>query len=42
MKTALVACGVFLVAFALLAVVPDADIVPAGVRRVLDDVAGIW
>jgi len=42
MKTVLIACGVFLVGFALLTGASDADIVPGGVRQVLDDVASIW
>jgi hypothetical protein len=42
MKTLLTAGIVFLVGVALLQIVPDADIVPTGVRAVLDDVDRIW
>ncbi len=42
MKTLLTAGIVFLVGMALLVVTADADIVPAGVRAVLDDVDRIW
>ncbi len=42
MKTLLTAGIVFLVGVALLGVIPDADIVPTGVRAVLDDVDSIW
>jgi hypothetical protein len=43
MKTTLLTAGtVFLVGMALLGVTADADIVPAGVRAVLDEIAGIW
>ncbi len=42
MKTLLTAGIVFLVGVALLGVIPDADIVPTGVRAVLDNVDSIW
>ena len=42
MKTLLTAGIVFLAGVALLWVIPDADIVPTGVRAVLDDVNSIW
>ncbi len=42
MKTLLTAVIVFLAGMALIGVIPDADIVPTGVRAVLDDVNGIW
>jgi hypothetical protein len=42
MKTLLTAGIVFLAGVALLWVIPDADIVPTGVRAVLDEIAGIW
>jgi hypothetical protein len=42
MKTLLTAGIVFLVRVSLLWVIPDADIVPTGVRAVLDDVNSIW
>jgi hypothetical protein len=42
MKTVLTAGMVFLAGMALLAITPDADIVPTGVRSVLDEIAGVW
>ena len=42
MKSLLTAGIVFLLGAALLAIIPDADIVPTGVRAVLNDVASIW
>jgi hypothetical protein len=42
MKTLLTAGIVLLVGVALIGVIPDADIVPTGVRAVLDDVNSIW
>ncbi len=42
MKSLLTAGIVFLLGAALLAIIPDADIVPTGVRSVLDNVANIW
>ena len=42
MKSLLTAGIVFLLGAALLAIIPDADIVPTGVRAVLDDVDNIW
>jgi hypothetical protein len=42
MKGLLTAGIVFLLGAALLQIVPDADIVPTGVRAVLDDVDSIW
>ncbi len=42
MKTLLTAVIVLLVGVALLGVTADADIVPPGVRAVLDNVASIW
>ncbi len=42
MKSLFTAGIVFLLGAALLAIIPDADIVPTGVRAVLDDVDNIW
>ncbi|HEX9770812.1 MAG TPA: hypothetical protein VGA50_16695 [Kiloniellales bacterium] len=42
MKNLLVAVGVFLIGVVLINVVPTVDLVPDGVRAVLDEVAGIW
>ncbi len=42
MKRVFIAFGVFAVGFALLNVVPDADLVPSGVRAVLDEIATVW
>jgi hypothetical protein len=42
MKSVFIACGVFAVGVAILSVVPDADLLPSGVRAVLDDVATAW
>ena len=42
MKTLLTAVIVLLVGVGLLGVIPDANIVPTGVRAVLDDVNSIW
>ncbi len=42
MKALLTAGIVLLVGVALIGVIPDADIVPTGVRAVLDDVNSIW
>lgn len=42
MKTVLMAACVFLLGFALIDAIPGTDLVPTGVRTVLDEVAGIW
>ena len=42
MKTLLAAVIVLLAAVVLLQIIPYADIVPTGVRDVLDAIAGIW
>ncbi len=42
MKTLLAAVMVLLAAVVLLQIIPYADIVPTGVRDVLDAIAGIW
>ena len=42
MKKLLTAGIVFLLGAALLAIIPDADIVPTGVRAVLNGVDSIW
>jgi hypothetical protein len=42
MKRVFIAFGVFAVGFALLNVLPDADLLPSGVRAVLDDFATVW
>ncbi len=42
MKATLLACGVILVGLALLATLSGTDLVPSGVRAVLDDVTNIW
>jgi hypothetical protein len=42
MKRVFMAFGVFAVGFALLNVIPDADLLPSGVRAVLDDFATVW
>ena len=42
MKSLLTAGIVFLLGAALLAIIPDADIVPIGVRAVLNEVDSIW
>ncbi len=42
MKSLLTAGIVFLLGAALLAIIPDADIVPTGVRAVLNEVDSIW
>jgi hypothetical protein len=42
MKTLLTAGIIFLAGVALLGVIPDADIVPTGVRAVLNNVDSIW
>ena len=42
MRTLLIAGMVFLAGIVLLQIIPDADIVPPGVRAVLDEMAGIW
>jgi hypothetical protein len=42
MKTLLTAVIVLLVGVGLLGVIPDANIVPTGVKAVLDDVDNIW
>ena len=42
MKILLTAGIVLFVGVALLGVIPDANIVPTGVRAVLDDVDNIW
>jgi len=42
MKNFVIAFGVFAVGIVVLSVIPDTDLVPPGVRAVLDDVASIW
>jgi len=42
MKSLLTAGVVFLVGVALLGVIPGADIIPTGVRAVMDEMSGIW
>jgi hypothetical protein len=42
MKNAVIAFGLFAIGFAILSVIPDADLIPSGVRAVLDDVAAVW
>lgn len=42
MKTLVIACGLFAAGFAMLVVLSGADLVPAGVRAILDDVAAVW
>ena len=42
MKSLLTVGIVFLLGAALLAIIPDADIVPTGVRAVLNEVDSIW
>jgi hypothetical protein len=42
MKSLAMAVGILLVGTALISVMPEADLIPDGVRTVLDDVARIW
>ena len=42
MRTLLIAGLVFLAGATLLQVIPDADLIPTGVRAVLDDINSIW
>lgn len=42
MKNLFIALGVLAIGVAFLIVIPDTDLVPPGVRAVLDDVATIW
>ena len=42
MKSLLIACGVFAIGLAVLSAVPDADLLPQGVKTVLSEVAGVW
>jgi hypothetical protein len=42
MKILLTASVVFFAGVVLLQIIPDADIVPGGVRAVLDEVDSIW
>ena len=42
MKNAVIAIGLFAIGFVILSVIPDADLIPSGVRAVLDDVAAVW
>lgn len=42
MKKLFIAFGVFAIGVAVLSVIPDTELVPSGVRAVLDDVATIW
>ncbi len=42
MKNFFIAFGVFAIGVAVLSVLPGTDLVPPGVRAVLDDVAAIW
>jgi hypothetical protein len=42
MKSLFIAFGVFAIGFAILSVTPGADLIPSGVRAVLDDVATVW
>ena len=42
MKTLFIACGLFAAGFVMIAVLPGTDLVTAGVRAILDDVAAVW
>jgi hypothetical protein len=42
MKNMLIALGVFLIGVLLIHAIPGVDLVPDGVRAVLDEVASIW
>lgn len=42
MKNMLVALGVFLIGVVLVHALPGVDLVPDGVRAVLDEVASVW
>jgi hypothetical protein len=42
MRPVLLAIGIFLIGLALIGAIPQADLVPGGVRTVLQDVASIW
>jgi len=42
MKSLFIAFSLFAVGFAILSVTPDADLIPTGVRAVLDEVETVW
>lgn len=42
MKSLFIACGLFAAGFVMIAVLPGTDLVPAGVRAILDDVGAVW
>ena len=42
MKPVFIAVGLFLAGAVLIDAIPEADLLPSGVRAVLEDVASIW